>query len=186
MDSDHIQIRNWSQPGTVPATVDCIDLSVLEKIWISNFFQKLRMMLFEKERYLREKLGDEWRESRDKSRQAFLALLNSELPAAIPTTWEQREFDKHRLAWPGLTVPVRSVVLQWSQNWIQVANIGPRDFMISCKRNPAMTIHDLACPHTEHIGLFNGGINPVRKGFNGEICKTELVYLNWRRRVVRQ
>ena len=70
------------------------------------------MMLFEKERYLREKLGDEWRESRDKSRQAFLALLNSELPAAIPTTWEQREFDKHRLAWPGLTVPVRSVVLQ--------------------------------------------------------------------------
>ena len=98
--------------GSSLLPLHCIDLSVLEKIWISNFFQKLRMMLFEKERYLREKLGDEWRESRDKSRQAFLALLNSELPAAIPTTWEQREFDKHRLAWPGLTVPVRRVVLQ--------------------------------------------------------------------------
>ena len=43
-------------------------------------------MLLEKERYLRgKKLGDEWRESGDKRRQAFLALLNSELPSAIPT-----------------------------------------------------------------------------------------------------
>ena len=43
------------------------------------------MMLFEKERYLRKNIGDEWRESEDKRRQAFLALLNSELPSAIPT-----------------------------------------------------------------------------------------------------
>ena len=42
-------------------------------------------MLLEKERYLRKKLCDEWRESGDKRRQAFLALLNSELPSAIPS-----------------------------------------------------------------------------------------------------
>ena len=64
-------------------------------------------MLLSKERYLgrEKKLGDEWRESEDKRRQAFLALLNSELPGAIPTwssvnlintdwsgrTWSSRE-----------------------------------------------------------------------------------------------
>ena len=68
-------------------------------------------MLLEKERYLREKLGDEWRESQDKSRESFLALLNSELPAANPT-WSSVNLINTGLVWPGLTVPVRSVVLQ--------------------------------------------------------------------------
>ena len=160
MDSDHIQIsdRNWSEPGIVAATVLTCQFYTR---FGSKIQKKLRMMLLEKERYLRGK-KTWWRMAWERRQKKTSFPCSAELGTAFSNSdLEQREFDKHRLVWPyGLTVPVRSVVLQWSQNWIQVANIGPRQFIISCKRNPAMTIHDLASPNRTHwlfIGLNQSG-----------------------------
>ena len=160
MDSDHIQIsdRNWSEPGIVAATVLTCQFytrygSQIQKKIANDAFWERKVFEGEKKTW--------WRMAWERRQKKTSFPCSSDLGTAFSNSdLEQREFDKHRLPWPGLTVPVRRVVLQWSQNWIQVANIGPREFIISCKRNPAMTIHDLASPNRTHwlfIGLNQSG-----------------------------
>ena len=96
-----------------------------------------------------KELGDEWPGRGDKTRQAFRALLNSELPLAIPT-WSS--VNLINTARTGRTPSSREksrapMIFKLKTSRQHRAS----HFIISCKRNPAMTEHDWNCSYTSAL-----------------------------------